>query len=271
MTSNSEGGRLVGTVPGEKAVFERTRGFFIEIADLRDKCSVLQKDSERCIKAAQKHSQSQFWRRMLVKNLFAWFEGTVYGMKRLVLRQSQRKEVEFSIAELAMLREEKYELDSQSSEAVTRATNYPKFTVNLRFAFRCLAKSCEAAFSLDEGIVPELKQFEGLRNRLTHPKKASDLEVTRGEFGLCVRVNQWFATETSRLFQKCNVDKPQNRQLVSPSTPTIQIQEPYAVLLSDGRVFEFRKLRDAKAFAYQNRNADKALHPLLIRTSNLLK
>jgi hypothetical protein len=266
---NPDGGRFAGTLTGAEAVFSAVRGFYSEIDDLRGKHGILRKDSERCIRATQKFPKNQFWRRMMVKNSFAWFEGTIYGIKRLAIYQFERKEVKFSHAELAMLREEKFELDFKTSEAVAKPNNYPKFNHNLRFAFRCLAKSCEAMFALDESMLPQLKQFEDIRNRLTHPKKVKDLEVANGELDICIRVHHWFGQETSRLFRGCDADKPANRQLIPRGVKKIKIKEPYVVLLSDGSVYEFRLSRRAKAFARQSINANKALRPLFISTSKL--
>jgi hypothetical protein len=266
---NPEGGRFAGTLNGAEAVFSAVRGFYGEIADLRGKHGILKKDSERCIRATGKYPKNQFWRRMMVKNSFAWFEGTIYGIKKLAIHQFERKEVRFSLAELAMLREEKYELDSQTSEAVAKATNYAKFRQNLRFAFRCLAKSCEATFALDEGMMPQLKQFEDVRNRLTHPKKVKDLEVSNGELEICIRVHHWFSQETSRLFRECDVDKPANRQLIRRGVKKIKIKEPYVVLLSDGSVYEFRLCGHAKAFARQSQKTNRAFRPLFIPISKL--
>jgi hypothetical protein len=269
MSKNPVGGRLAGTINGAGAVFSAVRGFYHEIADLRGKHETLHKDSERCIRTAQKFPKNQFWRRMMVKNSFAWFEGTIYGIKRLAIYQFERKEVKFSHAELAMLREEKYELNFDTGKAVVKTNNYPKFNPNLRFAFSCLAKSCEATFELDESIMPQLKQFEDIRNRLTHPKKVKDLEISNGELEICIRVHHWFGRETSRLFSECDVDKPANRQLIPRGVGKIKIKEPYMVLLSDGSVYEFRLSRCAKAFARQTQNTNKALRPLFISTSKL--
>lgn len=266
---NPEGGKLVGTLNGAEIIFSAVRGFYNAIADLRDKHRILQNDSERCIRNTQKNPQSQFWRRMMVKNSFAWFEGTIYGIKKLAIYQFERKEVKFSDAELAMLREEKYELDFNTSKAVAKPNNYAKFNPNLRFAFRCLAKSCEAAFALDESMMPQLKQFESIRNRLTHPKKVKDLEISNDELQICIRVHHWFSQETSRLFSECDVDKPANRQLIPHGAGKIKIKEPYVVLLSDGSVYEFRLSRLAKAFVRECLNVNKAIKPLFISTSSL--
>lgn len=271
MSKDPEGGRFVGKLNGAEAVFSAVRGFYTEIGDLRDKHGILRKDSERCIRAAQKFPTNQFWRRMMVKNSFAWFEGTIYGIKRLAIYQFERKEVKFSHAELAMLREEKYELNFDTGKAVVKTNNYPKFNPNLRFAFSCLAKSCEATFDLDESIRLQLKQFEDIRNRLTHPKKVKDLEVSNGELDICIRVHHWFGQETSRLFRECDVDKPSNRQLIHRGVKKIKIKEPYVVLLFDGSVYEFRLCRHAKLFARQNPNRDKTLRPLFIPVSKLIE
>ncbi|MEI8292276.1 MAG: hypothetical protein WCH99_22625 [Verrucomicrobiota bacterium] len=269
MCKDPDGGKFAGTIHGAEAVFSTVSGFYHEIADLRGKHDTLRKDAEKCIRAAQKFPMNQFWRRMMVKNSFAWFEGTIYGIKRLAIHQFERKEVKFSNAELAMLREEKYELDYNTSEAVAKPNNYPKFNPNLRFAFRCLAKSCEAMFTLDKNMMPLLKQFEGVRNRLTHPKHIKDLEVTNGELDICIRVHHWFGQETSRLFGECDVDKPANRQLIPRGVKKIKIKEPYVVLLSDGRVYEFRLCGHAKAFAHQSQDKGKNLRPLFIPVSKL--
>lgn len=260
-----EGGTLLGVLHGADAVFSKVRGFYQEFADFRTKLLILRDDCEKCARAVKNQPKNQFWRRTFVRNLFAYFEGVNFGMKQLAIAQYGRKQVDFLVAELAMLREEKYGLDDKG-RATSQTTNYPKFIQNTPFAFECLARSCQAAFTLDNRLIPDLKQFEHIRNRLTHPKRGKELDLSDGELGICSRTFELFVKETERLFSVCDVDKPANRKLMQEQ-PKINLSEPYAIILPNGNVFGFRKYKLAKNFV-THLKANGTEHPLFIRAES---
>ncbi len=98
----------------------------------------------------------------------------------------------FSAGELALLREESYDLDDKG-RVITKQSNL-QILKNIKFTFEAFSKYFGAGFRLkldDMGWESFLKAIK-IRNRLMHPKSALDLNVSDEEFDIIRRANSWF-------------------------------------------------------------------------------
>lgn len=147
----------------------------------------------------QQELENQFWRRTLCRNTFAAIEGIMFRMKQLALKAHVVHSVQLTLGEKALLREETYYI--QKNGKVRSTPNHPSLTYNVRFAFRVLAKATNCSFSLDvagqgwEHFVTAYK----VRNRLTHPKLADDLEVSNTEMSSLMAASSWFFSQLNEL------------------------------------------------------------------------
>ncbi len=160
--------------------------------------------------------------RQYVRAVFAMIEGTIYVMKQLA-RNSIEK---LSAAELALIAEELYDLNDKG-EPIIRP-NYLKLEKNIKFAFSIYAKSVGLTYTLPvhESGWNSLKQSIKLRNRLMHPKKFSDLDVTDDEFNSVVATHEWFDQKYKEL-QVLMMDQIHRNQGFS-SEEILKIHEEYA-------------------------------------------
>jgi hypothetical protein len=96
-------------------------------------------------------------------------------MKQICLFNEPASHYTFSAGELALLREEFYELDDKGRVVVK--PSYLQIQKNLKFAFEAFSKYHGSDFKLkiDDIWWHSFLQVVKLRNRLMHPKFATDL------------------------------------------------------------------------------------------------
>jgi hypothetical protein len=145
-----------------------------------------------------------FHRRTLVRTLFAAVEGFAYMLKNELLESGDTSV--FSAAELAMLREEAYAVDSKG-EAYTQ----PKFVptdVNFRFALNMYVRETGTPFKprLGDGGWEAFKQALKIRHRLVHPKSTESMIVHDDELKTVFRAYDWFHVTLIECMESVNVD-----------------------------------------------------------------
>jgi hypothetical protein len=146
--------------------------------------------------------EEQLQRRIMVRTLFAWIEGTVHALKRQVLEYYTEGRIELSQAEYAILREESYRLkDSGKTHA---ATTYPRTLPNVKFTFPIYARTWGITFEFTPPLNQDprwqsLCQAYEVRNRLTHPKSAADLTVSDVELEKVKEASRWFVDQLARI------------------------------------------------------------------------
>ena len=236
---------LVGHSPETpEQVFRPVLELHEETKDFMQRSRLLARDVSRSFESFHKSPQDGFWRRLVVTNVVTYLEACTFGFKRLALHQTEIFEVEISPAELALLKEEQHALNSKG-EAESQEKPVQRFVPNLRFALNCFAKSHGLAFHLDISEVP-LKELEDLRNRVTHPKKVSDLTITDEDIKKAEKVSQWFLDTSAQLMQQAT------RQSLPPRMPRIRpttrlnVTKDFIVLQPDGDVYQFDTLEEAE-------------------------
>jgi len=138
-------------------------------------------------------------RRTLVRTVFAAVEAVTATLKTDCLARDLSH---YSVEELAMLREDSYEIGPDGKAERRHKTIPPR--ENFRFAIRMYAKHAvagSAAFALDVGGSgwPALRDSLKVRNRLTHLKRPDDLAVTDAELETLQQAVVWLLREVSRV------------------------------------------------------------------------
>jgi hypothetical protein len=260
---------LVGYCPElPDQIFRPILAIHKEIKDFGHRTRLLGADISFCSDCLKKRPQMEFWRRTLVRNVFVFLEAACYGLKRIALHRNEVWEVEFSQAELALLKEEKYSLD-EKGEAHTHDKNFQRFIPNLKFAFRCFAKAHGLTIDLDLSKVA-LKDFEGIRNRITHPKQLSDLAISDAEITVTTKVNKWFLDTVCVLMQAPKRQSlPVRMPRVGPST-RLNVTKDFVVMQPDGNVYQFDSLEGAEKYRDSKIVQDLPfMTPLVFRTEDL--
>lgn len=136
----------------------------------------------------QIESENATDRRGFVRSVFAFVESILFALKQEILRGGQK----FTRQEFAMLQEEAYELTENGEARIKTA----KITVksNLKFTFKAWSKATGTKCMLDlsdEGW----RNFQAairVRDRLMHPKRPKDLDVSDDEVKCAISAYFWF-------------------------------------------------------------------------------
>ena len=182
----------------------------------------------------------------MVRNVFVLMEATSYGFKRIALHQSEIYEVDFSPSEYALLKEEKYTLDN-SGNAEIQDRNFQKFIPNLRFAYKCFAKAHGLSSVLDLSSI-NLKEFEELRNRITHPKQLSDLSISNEEIQRTEKVANWFMEKVSELIDESTSALAPLPVRTPKVTSRLNVTKQFFIILFDGNVYQSDDFDAAKQY-----------------------
>jgi hypothetical protein len=128
-------------------------------------------------------------RRLLVRSVFSFIEAVVFTLKTTTLMF--KKAENLSAGEVALAKEEDYELDDSGAVKIRSARL--KFRSNFRFAFALAAKVGEIDWQLNVSDAgwQALTNALPVRDRLMHPKRAADLVVSDNEIRDAMKAYEW--------------------------------------------------------------------------------
>jgi len=145
---------------------------------------------------AGKYVSESIWRRIFIRSLFAYIEGTCYRLKQDVKLFKKTSPQEDSI-----ISEKTYGLNKKG--VIKERDLYLRSQENLKFAFRIYAECFGSGFKLktDGKGWDAYKHALKIRNRITHPKKNEDLKISDGEWAHIINARAWFDDEYKRLLE----------------------------------------------------------------------
>lgn len=125
-------------------------------------------------------------RRAYIRAVFALIEALVFTSKQAILRDRMN----YSDAEMAMLREETYNV---SKGAAFSQMKFIPIEENFRFMLAMMNRRAkeEHKESFDGAGWQAFKQATKIRHRLTHPKQRTDLDVTDTEIEIFHTTFSW--------------------------------------------------------------------------------
>ncbi|CAN5389970.1 hypothetical protein BH11PSE11_BH11PSE11_12240 [soil metagenome] len=136
------------------------------------------------------HSGPQ--RRSLVRAIFALIEGITYGIKQTALELDNKLERRLTEVERMAISETAASIGSKGQVEINSV--YPKVKNNVLFAFNMLGKATGSAYQLEIGVVgwEAFQKSLLVRDRITHPKQASDLAISDPEIEVLKAAFWWF-------------------------------------------------------------------------------
>jgi len=163
-------------------------------------CMIL---SDDCVAVGKNYesNRSQLNRRTFIRTFFSYVEGEIFQLKQLCLMMNQEKLVNYNRAELALLRDEQYDLKDGGNVRI--GSKFLKIQSNLRFA----VKSFDKAFNPPHKIVFEgdgWKSFlEGkkIRNRVIHPKNQYESNINNEEMRTVKKGVNWYNSNMKNLIE----------------------------------------------------------------------
>ncbi len=136
---------------------------------------------------------TQFFRRAYIRSLFSSTEGIIWLMKQTCLKANpvvgMRK---IAIADYAILADESYDLKNNGETSVQ--TKFLKLPDNLRFTVKTVNRLFGAQLDLGVGTTKweNFKKAIEVRNRITHPRNTSEVDISDDEIEMCKEVSSWF-------------------------------------------------------------------------------
>lgn len=138
-------------------------------------------------------------RRALVRAVFAYIEGSSFGFRSAALSLACIRNVSLTVAESLICREVTYALN-EKGQVEERQILSPSLA-NLRFALAIFSKVAGAPYDFPAGD----SQFESLqvaqriRNRLMHPRRIQELEVSPEEQAIVTGALDWIREQQTKI------------------------------------------------------------------------
>ncbi|HXD34659.1 MAG TPA: hypothetical protein VN643_26295 [Pyrinomonadaceae bacterium] len=181
---------------------------------------ILRSDVQHYWTRIRDNEEDLFWRRGFVRATFAFFEGMISTLKgeaitlhvllqrRLLNQQLSaaeasslhelyhhmdkiRRGADFEPWELLLIQETSYQLTDAGEVKWKKAKL--RLDSNLIFCFRMLAKAARVEFELkrDGEGWKDFKTAIGIRDRLTHPRRLEDINVSMSEVETVLKAFNW--------------------------------------------------------------------------------
>jgi hypothetical protein len=162
--------------------------------------------------AAGRAKPDQFARRTLVRTYIAFVEGLAFQFRQITLTSLVETDL-LTHAELALLREERFQLNSKG-ETEPRE-NFQPFLPNLLFSLRTYVKNHGATFAPDTGSHgwEAMRKSVAVRDRLMHPKSLAGLEVSEQDLDNLEKAAEWWNKTVVAMLTACGEADEQFRKL----------------------------------------------------------
>lgn len=186
---------------------------------MRELFDVLGSDARRCTvelrsRLAEDRTVDQFWSRTLLRTFFSWVEAQTYEMRLFIRTAHQLGALELSDGEISVMLDVSYELDKRGEP--TPRPRFQPIERSMKITYRLFGQFFELNSTLpigENGWRLFLESIQ-LRNRLTHPKDPSDLDVSYEEAVDMIAAINWYFTNLTALLNSCTkqVENPSIRQ-----------------------------------------------------------
>ena len=171
------------------------------VAELKRVYSALKDDFTRA-KAAVLSDPSGFHKRNLVRTTFALIDGFAFQLRQVTLATLGETKL-LTDGDRAILREERYQLSTKGLPTVK--DNYQKTLPMILFSLRVYAKNHGSDFVPDTSLNGWncLKQAVEIRDRVTHPKSLTDLDINDEVGTVFVEGVHWWDDIFGQLLASC--------------------------------------------------------------------
>jgi hypothetical protein len=172
------------------------------VKELGDVFKILSGDLDTVLAHAIKQDD-QYARRTLYRTYFSFVEGLAFQLRQVTLASLAQTDV-LTTAELALLREERFQLNSKGLPESRE--NFQSFLPNLLFSIRCYVKNHGAEFVPDTGHAgwEAMQRAVRIRDRLTHPRSSNGLDVSDEDKATLIKGADWWKVTLVTMFEACD-------------------------------------------------------------------
>jgi hypothetical protein len=173
------------------------------VADLKAIFSALRADVDAAAHTASPGEAPGFTRRTFARTLFAYVEGVLYQLGQVAANSGPDLPL-FSPQERAALLDQTYQLNEQG-ELITRSAR-TSLKARVRFVLTHYPRIHGASLALDltSSGWSAFNTAIRIRDRLMHPKKPADLDLSSDEMHILIGALEWFEATLLSLFRVCD-------------------------------------------------------------------
>lgn len=193
--------------------------------DLNEVFSTLYADLGKCREELQRDFNSQYRRRLMIREFCTFVEVSAYQLKRYSLYITRKMIPDIKAAthvankdevlapfsdsllpaELMILEDFSPALDESGAASTKRM--FPPTAPNIRFAFATYLKVIKTGVHVDFGGKGwrAMKTTIAVRNRLTHPKCLEDIAVSDDDLAQLVEANDWLVQARVDMMSAANI------------------------------------------------------------------
>jgi len=149
--------------------------------------------------------KNEYNRRSYVRAFFAFVEGCMASMKAVSLASAESRIVHFSVAEVALLREEMYDLSDSGKPRITQ--RFLPTAKNFRFANSMFEKALHCSHHIVYSGLgwQQFQRALEIRHRITHPKKSVDPRISDQEAAIIRDAAVWWSDNIRKLIQSIDL------------------------------------------------------------------
>ena len=171
------------------------------VSQLKDVWAILSSDLDAAIQYGRKEN-TPYAQRPMVRTWFALVEGLSYQLRQVTLATLQGTDF-LSTSEPALLKEGRYSINSKGCSKTSE--QFLPFPQSLLFSIRAYIKNHGARFEADTKLAgwSAMLRSAKVRNRVTHPKSVTALELSEEDLRDVVEAAKWWKATMLGMFAAC--------------------------------------------------------------------
>lgn len=181
----------------------RIKAKHMKLGVIKTALAPLLDDAYESEKLLAENRDSQFIRRLYIRSVFSYIEGSIWVLKQVCLnaKSVSGEKRKITLSEYSILAELSYDLKSNGDIKTT--IKILSLLDNIKFTFKTINRLFQGNINLGTGTESwnNLITAKNVRNRITHPKSEQAMTVSNEEMAVCEAVCTWFNILVHQCFQ----------------------------------------------------------------------
>lgn len=171
------------------------------VSQLKNVWAILNSDLDAAIQYVRKYN-TQYAQRAMVRTWFALVEGLSYQLRQVTLASLQGTDF-LSPSEVVLLNEMRHSVSDKGYPKTSE--QFLPFPQSLLFSIRAYVKNHGAKYEADMKLPgwSAMLHAAKVRNRVTHPKSVTALELSEEDLEAVVEAAKWWKATMLGMFSAC--------------------------------------------------------------------